>query len=1530
MPGAGGKSDKLGNHYELIWTTSILLRLAAGKYETLIVEPDGDDSTGIEFIADLSEGIREFHSTKRQRAVGDWSLAELTRSSATTGRSVLGDLIVKLNSDINTRCYFISSTGANDLREISERAKSSSTLTVFKTNLKSSSRLHSEYEKRFLPLAENDHDLAFQYLRRLTIVLIDEFTLQKQVEQQIAFLVYRPDLRAFEESEVRVLLGEFITQKLGNEIQCEVVWKFLADHGYQKKDWAIDSSLKELVRENNFMYTRSIGTDLINGAQLIRSETQAVLEKIHNSEASNTLLIAASAGMGKSCVISQIVETLTIENIPVLVIRMDRHGNAKLTQDIGIQMRLPRSPTVVLAGISHGSRSVLVIDQLDATSQVSGRYPDLWEVFDCIYEEAKVYPNMIVVIACRDFDLQHDHRLRKLKESNQTHVITLERLALEEVDTVITDAGGNPKLINLKQKDLLRTPLHLFLFLASLECDNPSYNFGDLGDLLQNYWEFKQRRVRDRLNGPSAWSEVIDRILEVMNQNLALYTSELMLDNWPDTVQAMLTEHVLIRDGNQIRFFHESFFDFAFARFFLRKGQSLVGFLLNGEQHLFRRAQVRQILTFLRDHDHVRYLTQLRELLSSPEIRFHIKRLVFAWLGSLPDPTHDEWEIVEPFLEVSLVQHHLLPPIRNNLAWFDLLDGLGVIETWLSSQNDKLPDRGIWFLIMGDVKKLRSERVAELLKPYRDGQGEWGRRIRTYFEFDGAHYSKPIQELFLKLLADGIFDQTSQDHHESWWDCLRLAGKQAPDFALEAISKWMDLQMTTWSEIDKNSSFNRLEYGSSAVNLIKEIATEVPLNYLDEILPRIEKVILNSLIHSKGSLQRDKVWYIQRNGDPIRVSEAIFDGLFNSIKLLSKEQPDELEIRISTLLKSNSLTLAVLLLRAWSSNPIRFGTTCLKYMSKNPDYLDIGYGSWSGKGTGHAAISRETIQACVPYANLEARSQLESKIIGYSPQDEVEAYKGWHERLLLESISDQFLSDHGSKRLLELRKKYPDQEITLPPRRSKGMQCIGSPILPDEAASFSDEQWLEAMRQYDYGWDDASSNVERELNGSAVELSRLLQPIARKQRQRFAALTEKMEDSIRPEYFEAILNGICSLDNLTNSERKIDDVIFVEIETELIIQCISRLHALPGHPCGRSICESFDRIADRNIPSENFEILRYYAIDDPDPFDDNWRNQNSNLEDATDNAHFYGYNSVRGNAARAIKSLLFADYSRSVILLPIIKQMANDSSIAVRTCVIEALLPALNHERDQAIKLFCQLCRCDPVIIGSDPFEEFVSYASSTHYATLRDLLQSGINSNSKSAQSAAARQICLAAFADELAQYDAANVCKGLISMRTAAAQVYAYNLGNDIVGGQCTEFLCFFFRDPSKEVRQSASECFRHLDDSKLNQYLPLIEAYIDSPSFPAASHDDLLRGMEDSTWQLPDLTLRIAKNFVKSVGSAGGDIANAVSLDSQIVSKLVVRLYSQSKVEAIHRECLDLIDEMELLGFHGIESQLAEHDR
>ena len=86
--------------------------------------------------------------------------------------------------------------------------------------------------------------------------------------------------------------------------------------------------------------------------------------------------------------------------------------------------------------------------------------------------------------------------------------------------------------------------------------------------------------------------------------------------------------------------------------------------------------------------------------------------------------------------------------------------------------------------------------------------------------------------------------------------------------------------------------------------------------------------------------------------------------------------------------------------------------------------------------------------------------------------------------------------------------------------------------------------------------------------------------------------------------------------------------------------------------------------------------------------------------ESSQNAHFYGYNSVRGAAARAIAQLLFEDYSRSTILVPVIRRMVKDPSMAVRTCAAEALLPVLNHDRDEAVALFQRTCQGAEAIWG--------------------------------------------------------------------------------------------------------------------------------------------------------------------------------------------------------------------------------------
>ncbi len=95
-----------------------------------------------------------------------------------------------------------------------------------------------------------------------------------------------------------------------------------------------------------------------------------------------------------------------------------------------------------------------------------------------------------------------------------------------------------------------------------------------------------------------------------------LFVAESVVDQFHPVVRAMVSEHVLVQQGEKIAFFHESvfhesFFDDVFARQFAAQGRQLVPFLCDGEQHLFRRVQVRQILLHEREVDRDYYLDAL-------------------------------------------------------------------------------------------------------------------------------------------------------------------------------------------------------------------------------------------------------------------------------------------------------------------------------------------------------------------------------------------------------------------------------------------------------------------------------------------------------------------------------------------------------------------------------------------------------------------------------------------------------------------------------------------------------------------------------------------------------------------------------------------------------------------------------------------------------------------------------------------------------------------------------------------------------
>ena len=76
MPRPGGEADKLGNQYEAIWTVDAVLDVFLGKAISITVEAFGEESEGVEFHLETPDKKIQFHSVKRQKQGGDWSVAD--------------------------------------------------------------------------------------------------------------------------------------------------------------------------------------------------------------------------------------------------------------------------------------------------------------------------------------------------------------------------------------------------------------------------------------------------------------------------------------------------------------------------------------------------------------------------------------------------------------------------------------------------------------------------------------------------------------------------------------------------------------------------------------------------------------------------------------------------------------------------------------------------------------------------------------------------------------------------------------------------------------------------------------------------------------------------------------------------------------------------------------------------------------------------------------------------------------------------------------------------------------------------------------------------------------------------------------------------------------------------------------------------------------------------------------------------------------------------------------------------------------
>jgi len=435
------------------------------------------------------------------------------------------------------------------------------------------------------------------------------------------------------------------------------------------------------------------------------------------------------------------------------------------------------------------------------------------------------------------------------------------------------------------------------------------------------------------------------------------------------------------------------------------------------------------------------------------------------------------------------------------------------------------------------------------------------------------------------------------------------------------------------------------------------------------------------------------------------------------------------------------------------------------------------------------------------------------------------------------------------------------------------------------------------------------------LVGDAHQLSQVLEAVAKKDPQRFARLALRFPEGTHRYYFDAVLRAVGE----------------AGVRTDTLLELCLKCHGLPGRPCGSWLCGAVGRVAERDLPAELFDMVCWYATEDPDPEHETWREESGNGNYLYGGEPFSaGINSTRGRAALAIADLIFPRKARVGAFLPTLERLVDDPSLAVRSCAARALVATMIHDKDLAVGLFVRLCEgADDALLGTEFVERFLRYATDTHFSELKSILERMLASADQAAVAVGARQSCAAALDVGAAKSIAEDCLKGDEVRRAAAAEVFAAYLGIARYRSVCEEGLIDLFGDDAEEVRHAAARCFSRLRDDELGDYRDLVRAFADSRAFDT-EHGLLLGALQMTTARMPDESCLACERFLEVVGEDAANIQLRAAADVSKALEILVRSYNQSRDPTLQARCLDLFDRIAEFGVYQVRGAFEQYER
>ncbi|TPW71655.1 ATP-binding protein [Schumannella sp. 10F1B-5-1] len=1211
-----------------------------------------------------------------------------------------------------------------------------------------------------------------------------------------------------------------------------------------------------------------------------RTEANEILAAVSHSKIT---FLVGDAGSGKSVVAQQVTRRLQAADVAVLPLRLDRIEDWSTTSSVGAALGLTESPVATLGAAAAGRECLLVIEQADAVSLVSGRAPEGFDRLLDLLVEAGAFPQMRVVIVCRSFDLENDSRLRQLDKGDATPTVVMRQLEEEQVASVLRACEVDPDALSATQREILRAPINLTMYLNA-RMSGLGWNSDH--ELLEAFWDAKRREVEARRRG-TRFVDVVDLLASKIAASRRLAVHAHIFDEGALAADAdvLVSERVLVRDGPLVGFFHESFFDYSFARRWVRQGRPLEE-LLRADQGLFVRGQLRQVLTHLRFVDRAAYNQEMRLVLFSGWVRFHLKQAAISVLIDDRQPGDDELGLLLLALADDDLQVRC-SPAWGMYRWAELLDRRGLLDRWLSARD---PNGQRALVAHAFENPARAVQLIRAMKP-----DERLHAIRSVLHAEPFLKETRARRLVLTAAEQGVlFEDTAQ----AWW--LLVHQVADTEIGLAVLRGYL---LGALSD-ERTDSLGRVAALAAHDDGLDDFA-----QWLAEQRPREFATLTLPFIDALGRVADD--YGFSQSPDPSFVSgfvnahsrdsrgEAIWESTLSALVRLGQQDPAEVLSLLEPFVGTRNTDLLTLIAKVYTSAPQHFHSESSELLRGNALVLTLGYYDspvW---------ISRDLLAASIRFFSDSDLSEIEDLVRDLNLPGQRRP-NGRFAYDLLSAIPEGRLSQTGARRLAEYQRKFG---ATPRPPRGIFSYSVESPIDADRADRMNDRHWLNAMRRYK---EEERVALER---GGLHELGQVLRAQTVKDPARFARLALRIDDSINPAYLADILLGL-------GESTTIDD-------PNEVFRAVRWSAERRAPAVDRWLGFALQKVRE-DVPDDLVSTLADRAVtsSDPAPGDDGIRIRSSTEDGATiSDVVTSGLNTARGSLCEALAGLIYANLGsrRAELCLGAMAELARDPALPVRVMASELVRAVMRTHPDDAAKTANEMLDHHPEMLAFGPVQSLCLAWGYVDADRVMEVCLRATESPNPKTRIGAAIVVAFGALewnredalrwlllnADEETSEAVARVC--------AARVVVADN------PQLASESLGQLFHHSSAEVRNAAASFVRSVDADSFLRASGLIRDLLDSPAASSDLHGTI-RLLSQARERVDDLVVALTVAVTNQVEEG----PSLRGFEAAELAAVILRGLAQRGSGDDSSALLDALDELLKHPSYGLDEALARSER